>query len=138
MVALLYGLLGLLKPELLILRLEETAVGSAIGVAVMMSLLPVRSREALRGALGALAAALRELLARAADLLDDRGDAAALVGAAWQVAEKTQALHDAVGPLKRGWTILIARDAHGGPHRPALCLSCARSRPRRYGGRHSA
>ena len=102
MVALLYGLLGMLKPELLILRFEETAIGSAIAVVVIMTLLPVRTREVLGEALAELLSAIAALVGQAEELGGADG-APALVSTAWQVAEKTNALRNSIGPLKRGW-----------------------------------
>ncbi len=42
MIALLYGLLGAFKPELLLLRLEETAAGAAIALLAAVIVLPLR------------------------------------------------------------------------------------------------
>ncbi len=48
MLALLYGLLGEFSFRLLLLRIEETAVGAVIGVAVAMLVLPVNTRKSIR------------------------------------------------------------------------------------------
>lgn len=48
MLALLYGLLGQFSVDLLLLRIEETAVGAAIGVAVALLVLPTRTGTAIR------------------------------------------------------------------------------------------
>ena len=50
MLALLYGLLGEFSYRLLLLRIEETAIGAVIGVAVAMLVLPVNTRKSIRGA----------------------------------------------------------------------------------------
>jgi uncharacterized membrane protein YgaE (UPF0421/DUF939 family) len=48
MLALLYGLLGEFSFRLLLLRIEETAIGAVIGVAVAMLVLPVNTRKSIR------------------------------------------------------------------------------------------
>ncbi len=48
MLALLYGLLGEFSFGLLLLRIEETAIGAVIGVAVSMLVLPVNTRKFIR------------------------------------------------------------------------------------------
>jgi uncharacterized membrane protein YccC len=103
MVALLYSLLGLLQPALLLLRLEETAIGSAIGVAVIMTLLPLRTHQVLGLALRELLAAIGTVVDQAAGASANRRDDQKLIAAAWEIAERTNALRDAIGPLKRGW-----------------------------------
>ena len=103
MVALLYSLLGLLQPVLLILRLEETAIGSAVGVVVIMTLLPLRTHQVLGSALGELLGAIGNVVDQAAGDFANRRDDEKLIAAAWEIAEKTNALRDAIGPLKRGW-----------------------------------
>ncbi len=50
MLALLYGLIGEFSYRLLLLRIEETAIGAVIGVAVAMLVLPVNTRKSIRGA----------------------------------------------------------------------------------------
>jgi uncharacterized membrane protein YgaE (UPF0421/DUF939 family) len=48
MLALLYGLLGEFSYGLLLLRIEETAIGAVIGVAVALLVLPVNTRKSIR------------------------------------------------------------------------------------------
>ncbi len=68
MVAQLYVLLGEYSSGLLMLRLEETAIGAAIAMLASMVILPVSTRRATRfaisGCLGALADLLDHLAAR--------------------------------------------------------------------------
>ncbi|MGH7041846.1 MAG: FUSC family protein, partial [Acetobacteraceae bacterium] len=45
MIALLYGLLGAFRPELLAIRFDETAVGAAAGIIVALTLLPRRTSD---------------------------------------------------------------------------------------------
>jgi uncharacterized membrane protein YgaE (UPF0421/DUF939 family) len=48
MLALLYGLLGEFTVPLLVLRIEETAVGAVIGIAAAMLVLPINTRTKIR------------------------------------------------------------------------------------------
>jgi uncharacterized membrane protein YccC len=48
MLALLYGLLGQFSVDLLLLRIEETAIGTVIGVTVAVVVLPTKTRTAIR------------------------------------------------------------------------------------------
>ena len=48
MLALMYGLLGELSFGVLLLRIEETAIGAVIGVAVAILVLPTNTRTAIR------------------------------------------------------------------------------------------
>lgn len=69
MAGLLYGLLGVLDPALLVLRLEETAVGAASAALAVLLILPVTThaindawiQRALRGVRSATSASLRRL-----------------------------------------------------------------------------
>ncbi|MEU5919892.1 FUSC family protein [Streptomyces sp. NPDC047141] len=69
MAGLLYGLLGVLDPALLVLRLEETAVGAAAAALAVLLILPVTThaindawiQRALRGVHAATSASLRRL-----------------------------------------------------------------------------
>lgn len=60
--ALLYGLIGQFSAETLVLRLEETAIGAAIGMLAGYLVLPKRTREAFDEALDELIDATDEVL----------------------------------------------------------------------------
>lgn len=62
MLALLYGLLGQFSIEVLVLRLEETAVGTVIGVAVAALVLPTRTSETSRADTDLFMGKLSELI----------------------------------------------------------------------------
>jgi len=101
MLALLYGLLGMFQPHLLVLRLEETAVGAAIGIAANFLVLPIRQGEAFREKL--------------ADFLDALADAIGRCGAAdgdralHRLQAAKQELRQSLGGVKRGWVPLVSR-----------------------------
>jgi uncharacterized membrane protein YccC len=65
--ALLYGLIGQFSVGLLLLRIEETAVGATLGIIAAYVVLPKRSREAFGDALDELVDAVDALLATSVD-----------------------------------------------------------------------
>ncbi|PYE44684.1 putative membrane protein YccC [Rhizobium sp. PP-F2F-G20b] len=65
--ALVYSLIGSLTPEVLILRLEETVIGSLAGLAVAFLVFPARTETLAGEALQRWCAALRRLLTDAAE-----------------------------------------------------------------------
>jgi hypothetical protein len=70
MVSQLYSVLNEFSPGLLVLRLEETAIGAAVGVGVGLVLTPLSTRDTVRTAERALARTLGELLDAAADRIE--------------------------------------------------------------------
>jgi hypothetical protein len=72
MVAQLYSVLGEFSNELLYLRLEETAIGAAIGIAVAMVFLPLSTRDTVRSARNAVLASLADALNDIAARIDGR------------------------------------------------------------------
>ncbi|MEU3980628.1 FUSC family protein [Streptomyces sp. NPDC026672] len=57
-----FAVLGTYTPDLMLLRLEETALGGAVGIAVALLVLPVRTRSVTLAARRALLGSLRELM----------------------------------------------------------------------------
>lgn len=75
LMGLLYDVLGEFTDRLLVLRLTETALGAAIGIAAALLVLPVRTGRAVVVAREEFVARLRELLTAVADrLAADRRD----------------------------------------------------------------
>jgi uncharacterized membrane protein YccC len=62
MLALLYGLLGQFSFSLLLLRMEETAIGAVIGVSAAMLVLPINTRAKVRGDARAFFVTLSDLI----------------------------------------------------------------------------
>lgn len=85
MVAQMYSVLHEFTPGLLVLRLEETALGAGIGIAVGLVILPTSTRDTIRAArqafFEAMAALLRATAARLEGAGADEGDPAALTRA---------------------------------------------------------
>ncbi len=74
MLALLYGLLGEFSVDVLLLRIEETAIGAVIGVGVAILVLPTNTRTAIRDDARAFLTTLSELIEASAATM--RGAAA--------------------------------------------------------------
>lgn len=121
MVALLYGMLGMFKPELLILRLEETAIGGVIGAVVTAFVLPIHDDQALRTAALDFLEALSSLIDRTAEAPEQQR-----VEAVRDLQSKAQALRNAIGPLKRGWAVLSPPRHRLAAHTAMYCAYLAR------------
>jgi len=137
--ALLYGMLGAFQPSLLVLRLEETAAGAAIGVAATTLVLPVRQRVAFAGQVEAFLDALDTAIAAGAERPGGLDDPVR------KLQQALQDLRNAVGALKRGWPRLVdrryllviraarrcaylAREAIYGRRLSAAAIECVRAR----------
>ncbi|MFD0921937.1 carboxypeptidase regulatory-like domain-containing protein [Saccharopolyspora rosea] len=70
----LYTVLHEFSPGLLLLRLEETAIGAVVGFVVAFAVTPLSTRDTVRTARDNLLAALAELLDAAADRLAGSGE----------------------------------------------------------------
>jgi uncharacterized membrane protein YccC len=114
MLALLYGLLGEFEPHLLVLRLEETAAGAAIGVLANIFVLPIRQNEAFAQA----ARDYLDALSRAISAAGRPDKYAAIV----DLRKKTQSLRNSIGAARRGWLPLVPM-----PYRRAVraAMRCA-------------
>ena len=95
MLALVYSLLGQFEPGLLVLRLEETVAGAAIGIAANYLVLPIRQSNAYADALEDFLKALAEVISHADRARPDSDAIAAL-------QEAKQALRQSLGGVKRG------------------------------------
>ncbi len=102
MLALLYGLVGQFEEHLLLLRLEETAAGAAVGLLVTMTVLPIHEVKAFR-------AAAREFLLALVNALQQgcEADAATAAKTGGELQAKMQAFRYSVGGMKRGWVPLV-------------------------------
>jgi hypothetical protein len=103
MVSQLYAQLGEFSNSLLLLRLEETAIGAAAAIAVVMLVLPLRTRRVLRIALRDHVQAVARLAGHATDHLlgDDHDAAATLRSDARAIDAAYQALTATAQPLRR-------------------------------------
>ncbi len=103
MVSQLYVQLGEFSHALLWLRLQETALGAAVAIAVVLLVLPLRTRRVLRIAVRQHLDALTALVGHASDhLLDqDHGETATLREDARAIDASYQALLTTARPLRR-------------------------------------
>ena len=101
MVSQLYVQLGEFSDSLLLLRLEETALGSAVAVAVVVLVLPLRTRRVLRIALRDHIQAVGQLADHASSYLAGEGADGTLHADARVVDASYQALVATAQPLRR-------------------------------------
>jgi uncharacterized membrane protein YccC len=109
MLALLYGLLGQFTYSLMLLRIEETAIGAVIGVAVAMLVLPVNTRTTIRNDARAFFTTLSEVIKASVAALF--GDAAAVspTETARQLDRDLQQFATTAKPLTAGLAGLAGR-----------------------------
>jgi uncharacterized membrane protein YgaE (UPF0421/DUF939 family) len=139
MLALLYGLLGEFTLSLLLLRIEETAAGAIIGVAVAMLVLPVDTRTTIRNDARAFFVTLSELIETSvASLLGD--DAAAIpTETARQLDQDLQQFRNTAKPLIAGLAGLAGRRSmRHGLRALTACDRYARVLARSSDRRHAA
>lgn len=103
MLALLYGLLGQFSVGLLLVRLEETAAGAAIGVLVSFLVFPSSTSGAVRSGVGDFLTDLGELLEHlAAKLTGQRAPVSSAQAEAGALRESFDALTSTAKPLTEG------------------------------------
>lgn len=101
--SLLYALLGELSPQLLLLRVEQRAVGAAAGGLVALVVLPTPTHVAVSRAVSCMLDELARLVGDASDQLAGRdGQALDLAGQARAVDQAFQRLRDTARPLLSG------------------------------------
>lgn len=107
MLAMLYELMGMNSPQMLLLRLTETAVGALIAVLSARLILPVRTEEESDGKGAELLRAAGRLLAASFE----GGRRPPLNDAVRELDRKLQALRGALGPVTRA-EYPAAKDNH--------------------------
>ncbi|HEY4200907.1 MAG TPA: FUSC family protein [Devosiaceae bacterium] len=101
--ALLYGLMGMFTPELLLLRLEETVVGSLAGVAVAFLVFPTRASTGAATALDKYLTALGDIVAAARRRAHGEKGAGNLLALSRTLDRAYTDLANAVRPLGGAW-----------------------------------
>jgi uncharacterized membrane protein YccC len=98
MMSLLYDLLGAFSPGLLVLRVEETAIGAVAGALAAVLILPTKTGEAAARDVTTFLTALRTFLDRARAMLLD-GEIVNLIDESREVDRSLQTLTATVTPL---------------------------------------
>ncbi|ORV41381.1 FUSC family protein [Mycobacterium conspicuum] len=109
MLALLYGLLGQFSFGVLLLRIEETAIGAMIGVAVAILVLPTNTRTAIREDTRAFLTSLSALIEISTDTMFGGGETASPTEQARELDRKLQQFRVSTKPLLAGVAGLAAR-----------------------------
>ncbi|SDX50259.1 Uncharacterized membrane protein YccC [Modestobacter sp. DSM 44400] len=113
MLALLYGLLGQFSVELLLVRLEETAAGAAIGVLVSFLVFPSSTRGAVRRGAGEFLTDLGELLEHlTTTLTGQRTTGSSAQAEASALRESFDSLKSTAKPLTEGLAGLANRSGY--------------------------
>ncbi|WP_301076602.1 FUSC family protein [Sphingomonas sp.] len=102
--SLIYGLIGIFTPELLVLRLEETAIGVASGVLVALLLFPISLHQQARKAMDGLLTALGDLL-QAIAKAGPNGRERSMARKAAAVDRALGTVLATVGPLRSTWSL---------------------------------
>ena len=109
MLALLYGLLGQFSFGVLLLRIEETAIGAVIGVAVAILVLPTNTRTAIRNDTRTFLTSLSALIEISTATMFGEEDTASPTEQARELDRNLQQFRVSVKPLLAGVAGLAAR-----------------------------
>lgn len=104
---LIYGLIGSLTLDLLLLRIEETLIGAAAGTAVAFVVFPARTRDSVDEVLARWYGLLEDLLRKARE----GGSGFALIETSRQLDAAYRDLATAARPLGTSWSI-VTRPGH--------------------------
>ena len=121
MVSQLYSVLNEFSSELLVLRLEETALGAAIGILVALTLTPLSTRDVVSAVQKDLLTDLAALLTTVSERLRDRSDGD-LDALARTLDDRVRYLYLVSAPLTR--PLLWRNSPRLARHRLTLCSSC--------------
>jgi uncharacterized membrane protein YccC len=110
MLALLYDILGQLTSQLLILRLEETAVGALIGAAVAAWVLPASTSATIKSAMQRFLVSMSEALQELSKQTTSPFERRDLVRTLRQVDRELMALRTAASPIVGPMSILKKGD----------------------------
>ncbi|MBL8579876.1 MAG: FUSC family protein [Mesorhizobium sp.] len=134
-ISLVYGLLGVFTPGLLVLRLEETAVGVAAGIFVSRFVLPVSTVTQARLAMDGFMQALDHLLEAIVNA-DGSENRASLLTDARRLDTEQANVRTAAAPMQSQWAFGLAQE---GPRRAMMRVSmlvhCGHILAREYAGK---
>ncbi len=124
MLALLYGLLGEFSYRLLLLRIEETAIGAVIGVTVAILVLPTNARTAMRNDARAFLTTLAEVIETSVATLFGHPVTASPTDKARQLDRDLQQFRTSAKPLAAGVGGISGR--HSIRHGQRMLAACDR------------
>jgi uncharacterized membrane protein YccC len=119
----LYSVLHRFSDQLLVVRLEETAVGAAAGIAVALAVTPLSTRDTVRSARDNLLDALAELLEGTATWVEGGAPRPDLDRMSRGLDDRARRLDLVAKPITR--TFLAGTQTRGTRHRVGLYLSTA-------------
>ncbi len=108
-IALIYGLVGIFTPELLVLRLEETAIGAAAGIFCALAIMPVKTLRTAEQAVNRLLVALRSLIGTIIEVGEDQPQKTSVTAAAGAVDAAFAGVMGVYAPLLSVWTLGLAQ-----------------------------
>ena len=108
MLALLYGLLGEFSFGVLLLRIEETAIGAVIGVTVAILVLPTNTRTAIRDDTRAFLTSLSALIEISTETMFGRDETASPTEQARELDRNLQQFRVTAKPIVAGVAVLPA------------------------------
>lgn len=107
-VALLYRMIGIFSPALLLLRIEETAIGAVAGIMVAVLVLPTRTTTKTAAALREFLQRLSEVVEAAARHMAGEQNACDIADTCRDLDRAFQALRTAAQPLASGLAGAVA------------------------------
>jgi uncharacterized membrane protein YccC len=119
----LYSVLHEFSPGLLVLRLEETAIGAVVGLVVSIVVTPLSTRDTVRAARNGLLVALAELLDAVADQMNGEPSTASVDALSRTLDDRLRQLALVARPLTRPF--LVGNSPPRTRHRLALYAALA-------------
>jgi uncharacterized membrane protein YccC len=119
----LYSVLHEFSPGLLVLRLEETAIGAAVGLIVSIVVTPLSTRDTVRSARNGLLAALADLLNAVADRIGGEPSTSSVDALSRTLDDRLRQLALVARPLTR--PLLLGNSPPRTRHRLALYAALA-------------
>ena len=107
-ISLIYGLVGIFTPELLVLRLEETALGAAAGIICALAVLPVRTGHTIEQAIHRWLGSLQTLIGALLEEGRDETRKKSITAAVSAVDRAFASIVSAEAPLRIMWTLGVA------------------------------
>jgi len=108
-ISLIYGLVGIFTPELLVLRLEETAIGAAAGIFCALAVLPLGTWHRAEQAMDRLLRSLETLTGTLIAPGDEASHKMSVTAAAAATDAAFAEVVNAFSPLRSAWTVGVGQ-----------------------------